>query len=110
MRRDVRERLRDIGEALQYVEQHVGGSLDAPVIDAPATLHAVLFNLMVIGEAVKNLDADLRANAPDVPWRDYAGLRDMITHQYFRLKPEIIQDTVRNDLPPLRAAVDRLLA
>jgi uncharacterized protein with HEPN domain len=56
--------------------------LTQPVIGAPATLHAVLFNLMVIGEAVKNVDDDLRAAAPEVPWINYAGLRDVITRQY----------------------------
>jgi uncharacterized protein with HEPN domain len=109
MTRHVRERLSDIRDALRFIEQHVGGSLSEPAIDAPVTLQAVLFNLMVIGEAVKSLGADLRSEAPEIRWSDYAGLRDVITHQYFRLNPEIIEDTVRRDLPALRATVDRLL-
>jgi uncharacterized protein with HEPN domain len=70
----------------------------------------VLFNLMVIGEAAKHIDDDLRSEAPDVPWSSYAGLRDVIAHQYFRVQRKIVKDTVRRDLPSLRAAIDRLLA
>jgi uncharacterized protein with HEPN domain len=45
-----------------------------------------------------------------VPWSSYAGLRDVIAHQYFRVQREIVEETVKRDLPILRAAVDRLLA
>ena len=110
MTRDVRERLQDIGEAIDFIRSHVGGSLDAPAIETPLVLHAVLFNLMVVGEAAKQVDDAVRAEAPDVPWKDYAGLRDIIAHQYFRVQREIVEDTVRRDLGTLRAAVDRLLA
>ena len=81
-----------------------------PEIAGPLVLHAVLFNLVVIGEAAKNIDDDLRSEAPDVPWSSYAGLRDVIAHQYFRVQREIVEETVKRDLPILRAAVDRLLA
>jgi uncharacterized protein with HEPN domain len=106
MTRRARERLLDIREAITFVEEHVGGSMSHPEIAGPLVLHAVLFNLVVIGEAAKNIDDVLRSEAPDVPWSSYAGLRDVIAHQYFRVQRE----TVKRDLPILRAAVDRLLA
>jgi uncharacterized protein with HEPN domain len=40
---------------------------------------------------------------------DYAGLSNIIAHQYFRVQKQIVEDTVRKDLPLLQAAVDRLL-
>ncbi len=55
--------------------------------------------LMVLGEAAKNVDAELRASAPGVRWSDSAGLRDVIAHQYFRIQTQIIEDTVREELP-----------
>lgn len=44
-----------------------------------------------------------------MPWSDYAGLRDVIAHQYFRVQTQIIENTVRRDLPRLAEAVERLL-
>jgi uncharacterized protein with HEPN domain len=108
--RDSRERLRDILEALDAIALYVGGSLLEPSIDEPVVLDAVLFRLLVIGEAAKNVDDELQAAAPGVPWSDYADLRDVIAHQYFRVQKQIIENTVRNDLPTLRTAVERLFS
>jgi uncharacterized protein with HEPN domain len=108
--RDDRERLQDILEALDAIARHVGGSLAEPTIDEAVVLDAVLFRLLMIGEAAKNVGEELRGAAADVPWADYAGLRDVIAHQYFRVQRRIIEDTVRTDLPVLRAAVEGLLS
>lgn len=110
MSRDPHERLRDILDAVQAIESHVGGSLHEPELAPEVALHAVLFNLMVIGEAAKHVDAELRRRAPEVRWEDMAGLRDIISHQYFRIRTQMIQDTVRRELPELKASLERLLA
>jgi uncharacterized protein with HEPN domain len=108
--RDERERLRDILDALEAIRSHVGGSLKAPSIDGPVVLDAVLFRLIVIGEAAKSLGPELQDAAPGIRWSDYAGLRDIIAHQYFRIQKQIIEDTVKGDLPELLGAVEQLLA
>jgi len=52
-----------------------------------ALLHdALLFQFVVIGEAVKNLAPETRSLEPDIPWADIAGLRDLIAHEYFRIE------------------------
>jgi uncharacterized protein with HEPN domain len=109
MSREERERLQDIVEAMQMVREYVGGSLEEPSIEAPVVLDAVLFRLIVIGEAVKNVGAGLQEAAPAIRWSDYAGLRDVIAHQYFRIQKQIIEDTVKRDLPELLDAVENLL-
>jgi uncharacterized protein with HEPN domain len=65
--------------------------------------------LIEIGEAAKDLPADLTAAEPDLPWREIAGMRDQLAHRYFDTSHAILTATVRNDLPELRAAVERLL-
>jgi uncharacterized protein with HEPN domain len=109
MTRETRDRLADISEAIKAIHDHVGGSLVQPDVGTEVVLHAVLFNLLVIGEAAKTIDIDLRGTSPEVPWADYAGLRDIIAHQYFRIQRQIIEDTIRKDLPTLKATIDRLL-
>jgi uncharacterized protein with HEPN domain len=108
--RDERERLTDILQALDAIAEYAGGHLDHVSIDEPVVLDAVLLRLIIIGEAIKNVGPELRAQAPDVPWASYAGLRDLIAHQYFRIQAQIIENTLRRDLPVLRAAVLDLLS
>ncbi len=65
---------------------------------------------MVIGEAAKAVDDELRSASPEIRWADLAGMRDIIAHHYFRIQKQIIQNTVRTDLPVLKLRVDALLA
>jgi uncharacterized protein with HEPN domain len=65
---------------------------------------------VVIGEAVKHLAAETRASAPEVPWADIAGLRDLIAHEYFRIDIDLVIRTAERDLPSFEQAIDRLLS
>jgi len=59
---------------------------------------------------VKHLTTDTRESAPEIPWADVAGLRDLIAHEYFRIEIDRVLAVVERDLPPLEQAIDRLLA
>ncbi len=65
--------------------------------------------LIEIGEAVKDIDSERLASEAEIPWRDVAGMRDHLAHRYFDTAHAIVQATVETDLPPLVAAVQRLL-
>ena len=69
----------------------------------------VIRNLEVIGEATKNLSAELRASNPEIPWRQIAGMRDVLIHDYLKVNLARVWRTVVSDLPPLQEAVIRLL-
>ena len=71
---------------------------------------AVRVRLIEIGEAVKAIDPALLAHEPDVPWIDVAAMRNHLAHRYFDTAHAIVQSTVDHDLPPLVAAVRRLLS
>jgi uncharacterized protein with HEPN domain len=66
-----------------------------------AVFDAVLFNLQVIGEAVKHLPDDTRAAMPDAAGRAPARLRDLIAHHYFVLDAEIIWEIATHHVPRL---------
>lgn len=110
MSRDERERLRDIKDAILAVREHLAQVGEEPS-DADATLlhDALLFQFVVIGEAVKNLAPETRESAPEIPWADVAGLRDLIAHEYFRIEISRVLEIVERDLPPLEQAIERLL-
>jgi uncharacterized protein with HEPN domain len=65
--------------------------------------------LIEIGEAVKSIDPDLLAHEPGIPWIDIAGMRNHLAHRYFDTTHAIVAATITYDLPPLVAAVKRLL-
>lgn len=77
--------------------------------EGPLLHDALLFQFVVIGEAVKHLASETRESAPDIPWIDIAGLRDLIAHEYFRIDIQRVLEIVERDLPPLEQAVDRML-
>jgi uncharacterized protein with HEPN domain len=66
-------------------------------------------NLEVIGEAVKQLRADVRSAHPDVEWQKIAGLRDILIHAYFGIDLDIVWDVVSNKLPALETRIRSIL-
>lgn len=97
-------RLRDVLAAIALIRAH----LAAEEFDRK-TSDAVLYNLVVIGEAVARLGDETRERAPEIPWTRIVGLRNLVTHQYFRVDLEVIQDIVATSLDPLETTVKRLL-
>jgi uncharacterized protein with HEPN domain len=71
---------------------------------------AVLMNLLIVGESVKQLPPEAIAAMPDVDWSGAAGLRDIIAHHYFAIDPELVWDIARNHVPPTRVAAMALRA
>ncbi|MCJ7437818.1 MAG: DUF86 domain-containing protein [Acidimicrobiia bacterium] len=105
MSRHDRERLEDIVVATEAITGHLGrGSLDDGLV-----FDAVRVRLIEIGEAVKGIDPELLAEEPAIPWNDVAGMRDQLAHRYFDAAHSIVAATIDHDLPPLVAAVQRLL-
>jgi uncharacterized protein with HEPN domain len=70
---------------------------------------AILRNLHIIGEAVKNLPQDWRQKHPDIPWRAIAGLRDFVAHAYFALDLEILWSAIKDEVPALLQRVQEIL-
>lgn len=72
-------------------------------------MYATVRALEIIGEATKRLPAELRARQSLVPWRELAGLRDVIIHQYDRVQIDRVWEAVRVELPALEPLIARLL-
>ncbi len=74
------------------------------------TQSAILHQLLVLGEAVKRLSDNFRARHPEIPWRSYAGLRDVLIHHYDEVDLDEVWKAMERDIPSLLAKLDPLLA
>jgi uncharacterized protein with HEPN domain len=73
------------------------------------TLDAVVRNLEIIGEAAKNVPPEVRERYRDIEWRKIAGLRDILSHTYFKVSEAILWDVAQNGVPPLAEKVLQIL-
>jgi uncharacterized protein with HEPN domain len=109
MPRDSRVYLEDILEATRKITTYTGSLSKSAFLEDEKTLDAVVRNLEVIGEAVKKLPEDLRAQHSAVEWKKIAWLRDILIHEYFGLDAEIVWDIVQTKVPALDQEVRRML-
>lgn len=100
--------LESIRECLERIEEYADADA-ATFMNSRLIQDGVIRNLELIGEATKNLSAELRAANPEIPWRQIAGMRDVLIHDYLKVNLARVWSTVVTDLPPLRATVLRLL-
>lgn len=70
---------------------------------------AALKALETIGEAASRVSEPLRATRPEIPWRGIIGMCNRLVHAYFEVERDEVWNTVQNDLPPLIAALERLV-
>ena len=70
---------------------------------------AVIRELEIIGEASNNIGHEFRAMHPEIPWDKMIDMRNFLIHEYFGVRTDITWDTVKNDLPELKAAIKPLL-
>ena len=71
---------------------------------------AVIRKLEIVGEAVKRISETTRARRPEIPWKQIAGMRDRLTHDYFGVDLGLVWRVVERDLHALDTAIDVLLS
>jgi uncharacterized protein with HEPN domain len=70
---------------------------------------AVIRRIEIIGEAVKQLSAETKSKYPDIRWREIAGMRDIVIHQYFGVSIGLIWRVISSDIPVLKERVEQVI-
>jgi uncharacterized protein with HEPN domain len=106
--RDFRFLIDDMQQAVNAIARMIGGIDLAAFAADEMRQKAIIRDLAVLGEAAGRLPAELRARAPDVPWRLMIAMRNQLIHGYFLVDLAIVYQTATQDVPALRDPLERL--
>ncbi len=101
--------LEDILEAIDRIQEYIQDVTRGTFERDRMRIDAVVRNLEIIGEAVKQVPDSVREKYPSVEWRKIAGLRDILIHKYFEVNLEIVWGVVQSNIPILKKEIQRIL-
>lgn len=107
--RDWQNIVRDVLAAIAEIQEFTNEITFDEFQSDRKTIRAVLYNLAIIGEAVRSIAPELKASHPEIPWDDVRGMRNIVIHEYFQVNLSIIWQTVQEDLVSLEASLLQLI-
>ncbi|MBC7970501.1 MAG: DUF86 domain-containing protein [Verrucomicrobia bacterium] len=103
------ESLIDIVTAIRRILRYTDGISRVELEANDEKLSAILYQITIIGEATKRLSQTFRQQHSGIPWREIAGMRDVIIHEYDQLDFDVVWDVVQNKLSELLSLIEVLL-
>lgn len=94
--------LKHILDAISDIEKFIEDVGKEELLENKEKQYAVLRAIEIIGEATKNLSKELKAKYPRIPWKDIAGMRDKLIHEYFGVDLELSGKLSKIDFPNLK--------
>jgi uncharacterized protein with HEPN domain len=107
----VHDYLLHILEAINRIEQYTGDLDEIGFVQSTLVQDAVIRNIEIIGEACNNIrkhDPDFTKAHANVPWGFAVGMRNVLSHGYFKVDLEAVWRTVQSDLPEFGRQVGKL--
>jgi len=107
--RDWLDRIEDILTCIRNIQSFTAGmNFDEFSADIK-TVRAVAFEFTTLGEASRAVPEGIQKKFSQIPWDKMQDMRNVIIHGYYRLDENILWETIREDLPPLRTALESIL-
>jgi uncharacterized protein with HEPN domain len=103
------KRLRDILGAIKAIDSYSVSSYDEFIADTK-TQEAILYNLIIIGEAANQISNEFQEKHHTIPWSSMIGTRNIIVHGYDQVKLQIVWEILQRDLEHLRVKISRVLS
>lgn len=97
-----------IRDAVEEIENYVKDVSEEKFFKNNMIQSAVMRQIEIIGEATKKLSKSFKDKYPNIPWKEIAGMRDILIHEYFRVDPIAVWKVVKEDLPKLKQELNLL--
>lgn len=107
--RDLRDRSREILEAIAEIQKFTHGMDYKTFKDDDKSIRAVEMNFIIIGEAANQISEDIEERYTAILWNLMRAMRNRIVHVYFNVDEKLMGDTIQNDPPPLIPELEKLL-
>ncbi|MHB9154497.1 MAG: HepT-like ribonuclease domain-containing protein, partial [Endomicrobiales bacterium] len=101
-KRNYSDYLQDIVDSCSDVQEFIKGISYDDFVKDKKTKSATIRAIEVIGEAVKNIPAVFRSKHPGIPWKQIAGMRDKLIHEYFGVDTKVLWKTAKEDVPIIK--------
>jgi len=101
--------MKHILDAANQIQGYVRGMTYETFVTTRLVQDGVIRQFEIIGEAAKNLSDEFRSSHDVLPWRDMAGMRDKLIHQYFGVDLSAVWDSVENDVPLIKEKLIEML-
>jgi uncharacterized protein with HEPN domain len=103
------EFLRHILDECHYILKVTEGKSQEEIINDETLSKALIRSLEIVGEATKRTDENIKIKYPFVNWKEMAGMRDRLIHDYFGVDYDIVYNTIVNDIPQLHEELQRII-
>jgi uncharacterized protein with HEPN domain len=110
MVREYADYIRDLLDAIEKVQTFIKDLDYEDFKKDDKTKFAVIRALEIIGEATKHISDEVRVRYPEVPWKEMAGMRDVLAHDYFGVDEETVWLTAKEKIPQLKPSIEKILA
>lgn len=101
--------IEDIKEAIKRINAYISGMDYKEFLKDKKTQDAVVRNLEIIGEAAKNISQESKQKYPEMPWKDFARVRDKLIHFYHGVNYDVVWDIALHELPPALKQVKKII-
>jgi uncharacterized protein with HEPN domain len=107
--RECRDYLADILQGVQQVSGFIKGMDFQHFSEDQKTVYAVIYAIEIVGEAARAISPELRKKYSQIPWRDMAGMRDKLIHDYHQVNLRVVWQTATEDLPSVAPKIRKML-
>lgn len=108
MKRDIRLFIEDIVDSIKNIEEFSTGLNKEKFSKDKLRQSAIIRQLEIIGEAAKNIPNLFREKHPNIPWKEIAGFRDILSHAYFGVNVERVWNIIEKDLLNLKKNINKI--